>query len=168
MHHRKMFVIILSLALSLGLAASALAASPSDVVKTYFAAAAKSDFDGMKKVTTGKAKMNIEKASPQSKKIIPGMGAAFTKVTDEKIMGDKATAIAHLDPAKVAKVMWDMGKTSLAKITDPTKRAQAEKMLKGMFASMAQKISKLKVDLVKKGGSWLIANAQPLKVKKAK
>ncbi|MBU0513500.1 MAG: hypothetical protein KJ621_01895 [Proteobacteria bacterium] len=168
MHRRKILVIVMSLALSLGLAATALAGSPSGTVKAYFAAAAKGDFEGVKKVTTGKARMNIEKASPQSKKIIPGMGAAFTGVTDEKITGDKATAIAHLDPAKVAKVMWDMGQASLAKIKDPKQRAQAEKMLKGMFASMAKKISKLKVDLVKKGGAWLISNAEPVKVKKTK
>ncbi len=166
MRRHKMLVLALALMLSLGLAGSALAASPGDTVKAYFAAAAKGDFDGMKKLTTGRAQENINKASPQAKKIIPGMGAAFQKVTDVKVTGDKATAIAHLDPVKVAKVMWDMGKANLAKIKDPKQRAQAEKFMKTMFQKMAMQISKLRVELVKKGGDWLISNAGPLKKKK--
>jgi hypothetical protein len=163
MYRRKMLVLVLAIALSLGLAGTALAGSPADTVKAYFAAAAKSDFEGMKKLTTGKARANIDKASPQAKKIIPGMGAAFQKVTDVKITGDKATAIAHLDPVKVAQVMWEMGKANLAKIKDPKQKAQAEKFMKGMFKKLSLQISKLKVELVNKGGSWLISNAGPLK-----
>jgi hypothetical protein len=163
MYRRKMLVLVLAVAMCLGLAGTALAGSPADTIKDYFAAAAKSDFEGMKKLTTGKARTNIDKASPQAKKIVPGMGAAFQKVTDVKITGDKATAIAHMDPAKLAKVLWDMGKANLDKMKDPKQKAQAEKFMKAMTQKIAMQISRLKVDLVKKGGNWLISDANPLK-----
>ncbi|MBU1742564.1 MAG: hypothetical protein KKC37_13560 [Proteobacteria bacterium] len=156
-------MLVLALVMSLGLAGTALAASPVDTIKAYFAAAAKGDLEGMKKLTTGRANEDINKATPRDKQIIPGIGAAFQKVTDVKITGDKATAIAHLDATKLAKVMWDTGKVNLAKIKDPKQRAQAEKFMKDMYKKMALEIWKLKVELVKKGGAWLISNTEPLK-----
>ncbi|MBU0515004.1 MAG: hypothetical protein KJ621_09550 [Proteobacteria bacterium] len=151
--------LIFTLGLFLGLG-TALAAADADVaatLKAYFGAAAKGDTEAMKKMSLGKASKNLPRKGSKGYQMMMMMGAAFEKSTDVKVSGDKAKANANFKVAAMEKALMEMAKADLAKMKDAKKKADAEKMMKQMIPQLAKRMSKVPIQLVKKGGKWLIA-----------
>jgi hypothetical protein len=155
--------IIIALVVSLGLflgVSTAAAAAEDDVkaaMKAYFGAAAKGDLETMKKMSLGKAAQNLPKKATKGYKMMMMMGAAYEKAVDVKVAGEKAMGTAVFNLAAMQKALSAMAMDDLAKMKDPKKRAQAEKMMKQMIPQLAQRMSRVPVQLVKKGGQWMIS-----------
>jgi hypothetical protein len=162
MRSSKIAVIVaLIFALGLGLGVSTASASAESevaaVMKAYFGAAAKGDLDTMKKLSVGKAAQNLPKKATKGYKMMMMMGAAYEKSTGIKVAGDKAAAVAVFNVKAMQKALNQMAMEDLAKMKDPKKREQAEKMMKQMIPQLAQRMSQVPVQLMKKGGRWVIS-----------
>jgi hypothetical protein len=151
--------LIFTMGLCLG-ATNAAASAESDVaavMKAYFGAAAKGDLEMMKKLSLGKAAQNLPKKGSKGYKMMMMMGAAYEKAVDIKVAGDKAMAMAVFNVKAMEKALNQMAMEDLAKMKDPKKREQAEKMMKQMIPQLAQRMSRVPVQLMKKGGRWVIS-----------
>ena len=136
--------------------------SPAGTVKALFAAMAKGDVDGMKKLVTGKAAAKMPKKGSKDFDKIKKFGAALKDVRDVKIKGDNATAVAVVDMKKVVsekeikklQALVSLIKSMAAKTKDPAKK-------KAMLAKLKEfekgEIS-LPIMLAKKGGKWVIVD----------
>jgi hypothetical protein len=148
-----------------GPAGAAPAGSPAETVKAYFAAAAQKDYQAMKKLTVGRAHnlvlRLILRNNPHHQRFHTALGASFDKVTDVKITGQRATAVALQNQARLAAMLWQALRVNLVNVA-PRLRPTTDDHYRQLARKYALGLRRLRVMLVNKGGSWRISDVKRL------